>query len=124
MSHPVQHCGDDTESPFPPAQAEKDELTVDNTGRLFWLLAAKRELISPVLLPLPTHAPPCSNFHPLHLAQLQAGLLTSFLFFPVTIKCHAALSCVLNSVVNWPQRFTLTGLNNSTKIIPHCTFFY
>lgn len=59
--------------------------------------------------------PPCSNFHPLQLAQLQAGLLMSFLFFPVTIKCHTALSCVLNCVINWPQRFTLTGLNNSTK---------
>lgn len=63
---------------------------------------------------LPRAAP-----HPLHQAGLQTGLSNQVFFFCATIKWHTASS-------QWSrcsQKFTLTELTNSTKIIPQYTFF-
>lgn len=123
--HPMQHgIMRFTQSFLPPFQGEKEQLSFSQTGWLHWLLSAKRELLSPVPYRCP-HMPSLQQ-PPLIPPSTAGSWAIQRIFFSFVSPSGVMLlsSCILNSVVNWPQRFTLTKLNNSTKIIPLCTFFY
>lgn len=113
-----------THSFLPPFQGEKEQLSFDQTGWLHWRLSAKRELLSPVLY----HCPHMLSLQqpPLIPPSTAGSWAIRCIFFSFVSPSSVMLlsSCILNSVVNWPQRFTVTKLNNSTRIIPLCTFFY
>lgn len=122
--HPMQHgVVRLTQSFLPHFQGEKEQLSFDQTGWLRWLLLAKRELLSPV--PYHCHRMPSLQQPPLISPSTVGSWDIQCIFFSFVSPSGVMLlsPCILNSAVNWPRRFTLTKLNNSTKIIPLCTFF-
>lgn len=74
------------------------------TGKLLWLLAAKRSRSLQNFYRFP-HTPSLQHLLPTptkYSCKLDCSV--SLLSFHATIRCHAALSCVLNSMAKFPTK--------------------